>query len=262
MDPAGPASGSRASSPGAPAVPCPQCGAEVPVRDDAFLVCTHCRASLYADVDRLVRHVTLRPRLGAGEARGAVERFLLDAEVDALARDATVRLEYHPWWIVPAGGGTNLVQGAADAAFARPPHGAVEAGDGEPFDAELARSAEVLPPAFGADEAVVRADLPTGSAAAAPRLLHVPVWRVDVTWDQRRYRIHVDAVEGQVDALSLPPSSAHRIDRVAATWFVGTLAVFIAEAVFVRGFWTTMGAFAVTGVALVAIVRRHERGPA
>lgn len=245
------------------AASCPQCGGPLPLGEDAFLRCGHCRASLYADVEGLVRHTALRPRMGAGEAKGALERFLRTAEVDTLLRDAAPRLEYHPWWVVASGGVRHLVQGAPETAFATAPRRAAEVGDGEPFDPDLARTAEVVPPGLTAEEAAARvADATDGAPARETRLLHVPVWRITFSHGGQRYRAHVDAVEGEVDALALPPTSAARLDRVAAAWFAGTGALLTIEAALLPGFWLTMAAFALTGWGVVHLVRRGERSGA
>jgi hypothetical protein len=248
-----------------PTASCPQCGGPLALGDDPFVRCGHCRAALYADVEGLVRHVVLRPRLGSGEARGALERYLRTAEVDDPPRDCALRLEYHPWWVVPTADGRFLVQGAPETAFATAPRRAAEVGEGEPFDPELARTAEVVPPTLTADEAAARApQRPAASSAAAPgraRLLHVPVWRITFHHGRERYRVHVDAVEGEVDALALPPTSTARLDRVAAAWFAGTVLLLALEAALLPGFWAPVAAFVLTGWALVTLVRRTERGP-
>jgi hypothetical protein len=236
---------------------CPQCGAAIDVGgDDPFVTCGHCRASLYVDLGGLLRHVFLRPRLGAGEARGALERFLRAAEVDTVLGAPAMRLEFHPWYVVPADGGAAIVRGSSEAAFAAAPRRAAESGDTEPFDESVARTAEVVRPAISADEAVAQVD---GGRAEGARLLHVPAWRIDFQEGGRRFRAYVDAVEGDVSTLALPPASSRRMDGVATAWLVGAIVLFAVEAALLPGVLWPVVAFAATGFAAVQFVRLGER---
>jgi hypothetical protein len=236
---------------------CPQCGAAFEVRgDDPFVACGHCRASLFVDLGGLVRHLLLRPRIGAGEARGALERFLRAAEVDTVVAAPALRLEFHPWYVIPGDGGPSVVRGSSQAAFAAAPRRAAESGDAEAFDESVARTAEVVRPEISADEAVLQAD---GGRAEGVRLLHVPVWRIDFQEGGRRFRAYVDAVEGDVSTLALPPASSRRMDGVATAWLAGAIALFAIEAAVLPGVLWPVVAFVVTGTAAVQFVRLGER---
>jgi len=229
--------------------------------------CPNCRASLFVDSASVVRHSVLAPRLGAGEARGAVERFLRGAEVDALLTDVETRLELHPWWVVRDarglgdGAGPRLVRASAACALARPPRRAVEAGDDVAGDGDLLRRADTLAPEFDADEAVLRAGLPAGAPPPVLVLLHVPVWSVAFSTGGKRHIVQVDAVEGEVDAWTLPPSSTRRLDRDALTWFLGSMGLFALEAALLPGLVAPLAAFAATGGVAYLLVRAGEREP-
>ena len=248
---------------------CPQCRAEVPL-DGAqpFTRCPHCRASLWADLSGVLQHSVLKARLGAGEARGALERYLRGAEVDPPAGESRVRLEYHPWYVIPRGldprtgdDAPALVSATHDAEFLTAPRRAAEAGDGDPPSRGEVPADAWIAPALGPDEA--RAQVPGAATGASPggmRLVHVPVWRIDYAEGGRRWHAHVDAVEGDVSALMLPPASSRRMDRTATLWCAGAIGLFALEAAVLPGLLLPLVAFAVTGGVAVLLVRRGEAG--
>jgi hypothetical protein len=237
---------------------CPQCGGPADVDDESpFTTCGHCRATLWVDLDRLVRHAVLRPRIGAGEARGALVRFLRAAEVDCDAAGPAPRLEFHPWYVVPTDHGPRVVHAATDAVLHTPPKRATEAGGAEAADASVLRDAFVVSPSVELDDAVAAVE---GGRAEGARLLHVPSWRIEYDDGGNRYVARVDAVEGEVSALTLPPASTRRLDGVATAWMSGAVVLFAIEAAILPGLWLPLAAFAVTGGAFYAFVRAGERG--
>jgi len=235
---------------------CPQCGGPFRILpDEPFARCASCRASLYVALDRIVLHLTVRPRLGAGEARGALERFLRAAEVDPPVLSPTPRLEFHPWWLVPWARGTALVPAAPESALAHDVRDATDVGDTEPFDPAIASDARVVAPLLTAEDAAERHE---GGQADGARLRHGPLWRVGYHDGNRHHVAYVDAVEGVVDALALPASSTRRLDRSATGWFAGLTALFAVEAALIPGFCLPLLVIAGTGWAVFEVVRRTE----
>lgn len=236
-----------------PELRCPQCGAPLPVADDAFATCASCRASLWIDLRGVVPHLLVKPRLGPGEARGAVEKYLVACEVDRPPVDMETRLAFHPWWVVEEDGRERLVAAAVASAFGAPPRAADASGVAVPFRREDAGTAEVVAPSVAAEDAA------GGTGGRVVRLVHVPVCAVTFRHGQRRWTATVDAVTGAVDAVALPPASTRRIDAGAITLFCLSMIVFAVEAAVVRGFWWTLLAFAVTAAVVVGGVQAYER---
>ena len=244
-----------------PEVVCPQCGAAVPLADgDSFVACPHCRASLYVDLGRLVRHVVVAPLLGAGEARGALERFLAAAEVEIAGRGASsVLLEYLPWYVVPAADAPVFVAASPEAALAVRPRSARDVGTASPFDATKLGGADVVAPTLALEDAVAETE---GGRVPGAQLLHVPVWRIDFADGSARYTVYVDAVDGEVSATKLPPASSRRMDRVATMWLTGAIVLFAVEAAVLPGVLLPGAAFVATGAAIYWFVGLGERrGP-
>lgn len=237
---------------------CPQCGGPVEVGGAPLTTCGHCRATLWLDLDRFVRHAVLAPRVGPGEARGALARFLRAAEVDCDAKGPAPRLELHPWWAISAPGGVRVVRASAETAFSLPPKRAAEAGESETGDTSVLRDTEPGEPTVPLDDAVAEVE---GGRPEGARLVHVPSWRIDYEDGGTRYVAHVDAVEGEVSALTLPPASTRRLDSVATAWITAAIVLFAIEAAVLPGIVGPLVAFGVTGAAFFAFVRAGERGP-
>lgn len=237
-------------------IPCTQCGGPLPVADDApFVVCTHCRATLFLDLGRYVRHGTVRPRLHRADAESALRLHLESVEAEPPERIDGMSLELRPWYVVPAARGAVAVAAFADDDGADPaPAGrAALSAETVPFEGAGDRGAAVVPPSILADAAVAQAE---GGRAEGVRLVHVPVFVA--TWRHRGepYRAVVDAVLGSVAASRLPPRAGSSMDTRAILVLGGATAACAVQAALLPGVLLPLVANAVTAAAVVFLGSR------
>ncbi len=191
-------------------------------------------------------HQQIEPLVAAAEVPGRLRRWLSRRDIRRAPRDVRVETEWWPLWEAHRAGRTTLMLAAPSL---WPELEALDLSGGR-------RSAPTATDRLVAPQiAAAAAQQRTG--AETLRLVHVPIHVLTYRMEGRRYAAWMDGVGGAVLAEDTPVADSSGLHRRHLQIVLGTAAVFFVEGCVIEGFGPTLLAFAATGIALNALLRRR-----
>jgi DNA-directed RNA polymerase subunit RPC12/RpoP len=238
-------------------VRCTQCGAEIPIEEDAgFIQCEYCGTHLFVEVDRTVQHYNFRPRMEAGSLASTIMRELSRLELTLPVEITRAELVYFPFWQITTEQGRNVTIPGAITTIENLAGVTIPAGDLKFFDPENIPSGKIIPPETLLDGALAQfKGLNLRDEVKESALIHLPVFLVSYRYQDNSYEAAVDALSGNVYADEYPPLPIRDKDRFFGLMMLVTMLIFVLEGVLIRGFGFTILAYALTGVPLYFGIR-------
>jgi hypothetical protein len=183
----------------------------------------------------------LLPVLDDSAVLGRLARWLRDREILADPKEASTRLLWFPFWLLPG----NVLVPAAPILASNLGALRLPAGDRVAFRKGPDGSAEVVAPSV--PPAAIDVDDSTREEA---KLLHVPFREVRFRLWGHDYTVWFDAATGQALDFDLPPTSERRLD---VTYGLLVFALFAAGVYGVRTLFGGTGAPWWAGAAVLAV---------
>jgi hypothetical protein len=192
---------------------CSQCSAPLPIEQGTQLtVCEYCGTTNYVDRGKTVLHFVVKTTVRENDALAALRRWMAGnqtvKDLDKKAKIGGIYFQLFPMWFVRVsknGKEQVVLEPAAALSVSELKHASIPAADLEPYD-------------YGLDEDAVKATVPYDallqwlddnhglkeSDIGEISLVHLPVYQVKYSLDDRHYSAVVDAATSEVFANIYP----------------------------------------------------------
>jgi len=246
---------------------CRQCSAPLPVEQGTNLtICEYCGTTNYVDKGRTVLHFVVRTTVRENDALAALRRWMAGNKtvkgLDKKAKIERIQFQLFPMWFVRVsrnGKEQVILEPAAALSVSELKHTKIPAADLEPYDINFDEDAVTATVPYDAllhwlndNYALAETDISEIS------LVHLPIYQVKYSLDDRHYTAVVDAATSEVFANIYPSKWEVPYLAIGAAAFAAffcasliPLAGYLAGGV--GGFALGMGIYAIA-VAVLSVV--------
>ncbi len=237
---------------------CTQCGADLEIRKDSgFMVCPYCDSSLFVEMDRTVRHYSIKPIVVADGLAPTVQRSLAALELKDRIELTNAKFVYFPFWQLHLPLRKRYILPAATTTIEDLGSVSIPVGELQFYQKQEEGQGELIEPETLLDGAMAHlAGRGVNDEVARSDLVHLPLFFVGYSYQGRAYQAAVDAVSGKVYADSFPPSRSNEKDRFFAGMVLLTFAIFLVEGIVVPGFGITIMAYVATSALLYLAIKK------
>jgi hypothetical protein len=238
-------------------IKCTQCGAGVEINEEGgFLTCPFCDSRLYVESDQTVRHFYLKPEIKSEELGPIIARELFQRELKGDVAVIEHKAGFIPFWLVRLKE-RQLQFPAAELSNAELQDFKIPVGKLVPYDEEVGAKFNIEMPQLSLDDLKKRPAVEQlEKQIEGTDLIHVPFYRVKYKYGNGEFRAMMDAGQGNLYAEKLPRGLSKEKDRFFLMLFAALSVIFTVEAFLIPGFWLTVLAFVISGVAAWYYLRR------
>ncbi len=186
--------------------------------------CNYCGSALYVDLKEGVGHFMITPVIRKEGLGAHLGTMLARKERKSGLTIDNANIVYWPYWVIQDEKGKQHIFIANAHPVTAMENLPVPSGEQKPYSEEGHKDTWFQPPSGGVEEYIEREKLD----AKKSRLVHIPFWQVEYTYDDINYEAWIDAAQGAMYADDLPPTFEKQKDKtyrlaviiIALTYFI------------------------------------------